>query len=229
MQARLVIPALKSTWSPPANLTEARAIQEALRARLDIRDRLGPIRTVAGVDVGYSRRQNLCRASAVVLDYATLAFRDAATAEQPPLFPYVPGYLSFRELPVILEALAALPEKPDLLLVDGQGYAHPRRVGIGAHLGLIIGVPSIGVAKSRLIGEFREPGRDKGDVASLDEGGERIGTVLRSRAEVRPIFVSPGHRVGHETAVAIVVRCLTRYRLPEPIRLADRLSKFPTA
>ncbi len=224
-----MIPALKSAGSPPANLAEARAIQEALRDRLVIRDRLGPIRTVAGVDVGYSRRRNLCRASAVVLDYATLAFRDAATAEQPPQFPYVPGYLSFRELPVILEALAALPEAPDLLLVDGQGYAHPRRIGIGAHLGLITGVPSIGVAKSRLIGEFEEPGRDKGDATSLDERGERIGTVLRSRANVRPLFVSPGHRVGHETAVAIVLRCLTRYRLPEPIRLADRLSKFPPA
>lgn len=221
-----MIPATKSAWTPPANLTEARAVQEALRGRLIIRDRLGPIRTVAGVDVGYSRRLNLCRASAVVLDYASLAFRDAATAEQPPTYPYVPGYLSFRELPVILEALAALPEAPDLLLVDGQGYAHPRRVGIGAHLGLVTGLPSIGIAKSRLIGTFEEPGRGKGEAVPLEDSGERIGTVLRSRTDVRPIFISPGHRVGHTTAVAIVMRCLTRYRLPEPIRLADRLSKF---
>jgi deoxyribonuclease V len=133
--------------------------------------------------------------------------------------------LSFREVPVILKALACLREQPDLLFVDGHGVAHPRRLGIAAHIGALTGLPTIGVAKKRLCGDYREPGLRKGASSVLKHEGERIGTVLRSKDGVKPLFVSPGHRVSHETAVVLVKAYLTRYRLPEPTRLADLLSK----
>lgn len=208
-------------------VAEARDLQERLRHDLVVADRFGPVRTVAGVDVGYSRRDNLCRASVVLLEFDSLEVLDAAAADQPPAFPYIPGYLSFREVPVVLEALAALGARPDLLMVDGQGYAHPRRIGVASHLGLVADIASVGVAKSRLIGTHADPGWKKGSSVPLVDGGERVGSVLRSRDNVRPLFVSPGHRVGFDTAVELVVACLTRYRLPEPTRLADKFSKFP--
>lgn len=214
------------TWSDPASVAEARAIQQALRERLRIADDFGTPRRVAGVDVGYDPAAGTARASVVVLDLETLAPLGEAAAVRPTAFPYVPGYLSFREIPAVLEALAMLSRPPDLLLVDGQGTAHPRRMGIAAHLGLVTDIPAIGVGKSWLWGRFEMPGPNKGDSTPLMDRTERIGTVLRSRDGIAPLFVSPGHRVGHDSAVALVMACLTRYRLPEPTRLADKLSKF---
>jgi deoxyribonuclease V len=138
-------------------------------------------------------------------------------------FPYVPGLLSFREIPVVLDALGKLRHPPDLLLCDGQGYAHPRRFGLACHLGVLTGIPAIGVAKSRLIGEYAEPGSNKGDWSPLMDGGEVIGAVLRTRDNVNPVYVSVGHRIELDAAQRIVLACATRYRLPEPTRLADRL------
>lgn len=210
----------------PDSVAEARVIQERLRASLILSDRIGPIRRIAGVDVGFHRARNLLRATVVVLDFPELTLRDAAVAESPPGFPYVPGYLSFREVPAILEAFGAVGAKPDLLMVDGHGIAHPRRLGIASHLGLVLGLPSIGVAKSRLCGVHDVPGEAAGDTAELNDGGEIIGTVYRSRVRANPLFISPGHRLGLETAQRLVARCLRGYRLPEPTRLADQMSKF---
>ncbi len=210
----------------PNSVAEARAIQDKLRERVNIVRDLGTIDTVAGVDVGYSPKDNLSRASIVVLAYETLEIQHEVIAFRDTDFPYVPGLLSFREIPVILDALEKLPQTPDLLMVDGQGIAHPRRLGIGAHLGLVTGLPSVGVAKSRLCGTYDEPGPRKGDHAVLMDGDEPIGAVLRSRENCRPLFVSPGNRVDHDTALELVLHFLTRFRLPEPTRLADKLSKF---
>ena len=227
MPFRRPMPPPAETGNPfyPGSIAAARAVQDELRLRLDLADRYAPLRTIAGVDVGYDLAANASLASVVVLSFPDLVPVDAAKAVLPTGFPYVPGLLSFREIPVLLEALAKLEAPPDLLMVDGQGIAHPRRVGIATHLGLVTDLPAIGVAKSRLCGSHDEPGPRKGDRALLRDGEERIGTVLRSRDGVRPLYVSPGHRVGHDSAVEIVLACLTRYRLPEPTRLADRYSK----
>ena len=140
-------------------------------------------------------------------------------------FPYIPGLLSFRELPVVLKALQQLSELPDLLMVDGQGIAHPRRLGIAAHLGIMLDWPAIGVAKSRLTGKYNEPGNRKGDQSPLLDKNEKIGTVLRSKDNTAPLFISPGHRMSQETALEFTLQCLVKHRLPEPTRIADKISK----
>ncbi len=208
----------------PENVAEARALQEQLRERVITQDQLGPVRHVAGVDVGFEERGRVTRAAVAVLSFPALEPVDEAIARQPTRFPYIPGYLSFREIPALLDALRALETTPDLILCDGQGIAHPRRLGIASHLGVLLDLPTIGVAKSRLIGEYEEPGPHKGDWTPLRDHGEVIGAVLRTRDNVRPLFVSPGHRVGLATAIDYTLRCTTRYRLPETTRRAHRLA-----
>jgi deoxyribonuclease V len=203
---------------------EARAIQERLWDRVIRCDRLGKIASVAGVDVGFERGGRVTRAAVAVLSFPELELREQRLIRRPTQFPYVPGLLSFREVPAILAALEALDQMPDLLLCDGQGLAHPRRFGMACHLGVLTGLPSIGVAKSRLIGEHAEPGIEKGCWAPLRDDGETIGAVLRSRRGVRPLYISIGHRVSLETAIEYVLACTPRYRLPETTRLADRLA-----
>jgi len=206
---------------------EARAIQERLRGRVATRDELGPLRRVAGVDCGFDRRRAVVRAAVAVLSFPALEPLEQAVVEEAPRFPYVPGLLSFREVPAVLAALERLERAPDLILCDGQGYAHPRRFGLACHLGLLAGVATIGVAKSRLIGTHDEVPGERGAWTALRDGGEVIGAVLRSRAGVRPIYVSVGHRVALATAVELVMRCTTRYRLPETTRAAHRLASEP--
>jgi len=216
-----------SLW--PADMSIAKDIQETMRHKVVVADDFGEIKTIAGVDVGYDMDRNLGRASIVVLNVQTMEPLASAQAYLTPGFPYVPGFLSFREVPVILRALAVLPFTPDLLMVDGQGIAHPRHLGIASHLGVETGLPSIGVAKSLLTGRYIEPGITKGEKTILLDRkvDEQIGTVLRSKNNVKPLFISPGHRVGQDAAVEIVHLCLTKYRLPEPTRLADKFSKTP--
>lgn len=209
----------------PESAEAARAIQDAMRAKLRIENDFTSLDVVAGVDVGYDVQQNLAHASIVTMTLATLTPIEQVQSFVPAEFPYIPGLLSFREIPAILAAFANLKQPPDLLMVDGQGIAHPRRMGIAAHLGVLLDMPSIGVAKSRLTGRFIMPDEAKGSMSPLMAGKERIGTVLRSRDKVSPLFISPGHRVDMETSVAITLQCITRYRLPEPTRLADKLSK----
>lgn len=203
---------------------EAIAIQQRLRARVVLSGGPQTVNTVAGIDVGFEDNGRTVRAAAVVLSYPALAPVATALARVPTPFPYVPGLLSFRELPGVLAALESLDTAPDLLLCDGQGIAHPRRLGIAAHLGVITGLATIGVGKSRLTGTHEDPGPDKGDRTPLKDGDERIGTVLRSRTNVRPLYISPGYRISHEEAVKWVLACTPKYRLPEPIRAADRLA-----
>lgn len=203
---------------------EARELQRRLSARVITVDRLPEIQRVAGVDVGFEDNGATTRAAVVVLSYPGLERLDQAVARQPTRFPYVPGLLSFRELPAVLEALEGLSVEPDLLLCDGQGIAHPRRLGIASHLGVLIDRPTIGVGKSRLCGRHGPVPERRGEWTPLVDRGETIGAVLRSRAGVRPIYVSPGHRIGLDTAIRYVMACMTRYRLPETTRQADKLA-----
>jgi deoxyribonuclease V len=203
---------------------EAVALQQALRGRVETADRLPTIRRVAGVDVGFEDGGRVTRAAVAVLSFPDLAPVDEAVARLPTRFPYVPGLLSFRELPAVLAALEGLRAEPDVYLCDGQGLAHPRRFGIACHLGVLTDTPSIGVAKTRLIGSHAEPPPDKGGWTPITDGGEVIGAVLRSRRGVKPLYVSVGHRVCLETAVRLVLACTTRYRLPETTRRAHRLA-----
>lgn len=200
------------------------AIQRRLADAVVRHDDLGPVRRIAGVDVGFEDGGRVTRAAVVVLDAEDLRPLDSSLARRETVFPYVPGLLSFREIPAVLDALEGLTAPPDLLLCDGQGSAHPRRMGIACHLGLVTGLPSIGVGKSRLTGRHGPVPEQRGAWTPLYDGDEIIGAVLRSRTGVKPIYVSPGHRVGLETAVDRVMRCLTRYRLPETTRAADALA-----
>jgi len=203
---------------------EAKAIQDRLRTRVVTRDMLPSVRTVAGVDVGFEEQGRVTRAAVALLRFPSLEPLDEAIAKRPTSFPYVPGLLSFREIPAVLDALGHLSTRPDLLLCDGQGYAHPRRFGLACHLGVVTDLATIGVAKSRLVGEHEWLGIAKGSQALLRHEGEVVGVVLRTRAGVRPLYVSIGHRVSLATAVEYVLACTTRYRLPETTRRAHRLA-----
>lgn len=203
---------------------EAREIQQRLRTLVETADRIGNIERVAGVDVGFDKKNGLTRAAVAVLTFPELEPSEQALVTLPTRFPYVPGLLSFREAPAILAALERLERLPDVLLCDGQGVAHPRRFGIACHLGVLTDLPSIGVAKKRLVGSHAEPGDARGDWVPLVHEDETIGAVLRTRAGVKPVYVSCGHRVSLATAVDLVMRCTTRFRLPETTRRADRLA-----
>nr|WP_233175659.1 deoxyribonuclease V [Dyella sp. ASV24] len=211
---------------PPwdGNVAKARLLQTELAARIRLEDDYPPLRRVAGMDVGFEEGGAVTRAAAVLLDARTREPVAQVVARQPTRMPYIPGLLSFRELPAVLQALSELPESPDLVFVDGHGIAHPRRLGIAAHLGVATGLPTIGVAKSILVGTHEEVGPHRGDRQPLEYKGEVIGCVLRSKDGIRPLIVSPGHRVSMATAPELVLAFGTKYRLPEPTRLADRLA-----
>lgn len=207
-------------------LTPRRAVelQSRLRSKVVTTDDFGRVRHVAGTDVGFERGGRVTRAAVAVLTFPKLELADCAVVRKPTRFPYVPGLLSFREIPALLSALALLNVRPDLVLCDGQGLAHPRRCGLASHLGLVTDLPTIGVAKSRLIGVHDEPAQRRGAWKPLQDNGETIGAVLRSRAHVRPIYVSIGHRVSLKTAIAFTMACVTRFRLPETTRWAHCLA-----
>jgi deoxyribonuclease V len=204
---------------------EARAIQADLAGRVDLRDvvALDEIGLVAGVDNTYVRtsEQAIAFAAVVVLTFPALAVVETRVVSRPVRFPYVPGLLSFREAPAILAACAEVAAEPDVVLFDGQGVAHPRRFGLASHLGVILDRPAIGCAKSRLVGVYEEPARVFGAWTPLRDGGEIVGAAVRTRPRHAPLFVSPGHKVSVETAVAIALACCRDGRfLPEPTRLA---------
>ncbi|MDW7761802.1 MAG: deoxyribonuclease V [Acidobacteriota bacterium] len=212
---------LSPVW--PTDIREAREIQIALAAQVRCIPLASPIRLIAGVDASFSGDRVF--AAACLYDFPSLGVVEEAVASRPLTFPYVPGFLSFREGPVVLDVLAALGRKPDLLLIDGQGMAHPRKLGLASHIGVLLGLPSIGCAKSRLIGEFREPGPGRGCRSQLTLNGQTIGAVVRTRTGVRPLFVSPGHLVDIPGSVRFVLRTAPRFRIPEPLRRADALSR----
>ena len=211
----------------PASPAEAIALQQRLRERVVREDRLGPVHYVAGLDVGFEQDETLVRAAAAVLSFPDLRTADQAVARRPATFPYIPGLLSFRETPALLAALAKLGVRPDLLLCDGQGLAHPRRFGLACHLGVLTDIPSIGVAKSLLVGEFAPLPRPRGSWRPLLHKGEVVGAALRTRAGVAPVYVSIGHKVSLATALDYVLACAPTYRLPETTRAAHRLASGP--
>ena len=207
----------------PTDIEEARRIQLELAGRV----RCVPLGKapclIAGVDAAFSADRVF--AAACLHDLRSLEPLEDATAMREITFPYVPGLFAFREGPAILEAVASLKRRPEVILVDGQGIAHPRRFGIASHLGVLLNLPAVGCAKSRLIGEYREPCGARGCRSPLELDGETLGAVLRTRDGVQPLFVSPGHLVDTEDSVRVVLQTCSRFRVPEPLRRADRLSR----
>jgi deoxyribonuclease V len=205
------------------SVASAVEIQQRLRPLVVRENGFDPAqaRTIAGVDASY---RETARAAIVVLTLPNLAVVEQVVAERESAFPYVPGLLAFREAPAVLDAMEKLTIRPDVLLFDGQGIAHPLRLGIAAHLGVYLGMPSIGCAKSRLTGTYDGPGPQAGDMSPLMAGQEQIGVVLRSKPRTNPLFISIGHLIDLPTATSFVLRTLRGYRLPEPTRLADRLA-----
>ena len=199
---------------------EAQEIQRQLAGKVSTRNEVGEVSLVAGVDISAHDQRGPGRGAVVVLRYPELSPVEVRTAEMKPPFPYVPGLLSFRESPLILAACEKLSVAPDLVLVDGQGLAHPRRFGLASHLGLLLDTPAIGCAKSLLCGEHGAVGPEPGDYALLKDGNKVIGAALRTKAGSQPLYISIGHRVDLEGAIKWVLACCRGYRLPEPTRLA---------
>jgi deoxyribonuclease V len=197
---------------------EARELQNGLRTQVIAADQFGTIDTVAGVDIGL--KKDIARASVVVLSFPELQVVDSEVAESPVRFPYIPGLLSFREIPPLLAAFTRLQTEPDLVIVDGQGIAHPRRFGLASHLGLILDKPTIGCAKSRLWGRYEEPGQEHGAYTYLTDKREVIGVAVRTRTNVRVVYVSIGHRISLDSARTLTLACCRGYRLPETTRHA---------
>jgi deoxyribonuclease V len=204
------------------DIAEAKKIQLALAGNIIRSGKVSGVRYVAGVDISVNRWKRTGTAAVVVLHYPSLEIAEVQTYSAPVAFPYVPGLLSFREIPLLIPAFEKLKIVPDLILVDGQGVAHPRRIGIASHLGLLLGIPTIGCAKSRLIGESKKPGPDRGSFCDLTDGDEVIGAVLRTKDNVKPLYVSTGHMINLKSAVTRVLDCGNGYRLPEPTRLAHQ-------
>ncbi len=220
---------VRPVWLHELEVTpaRARAIQEEARTRvltLDSDPAFHPPARLAAVDVGYDRASNRCTAALVLWDVAAGAPLAEWVHVEPSRFPYVPGLLTFRELPPLLPLLERLAEPPELLLCDGQGIAHPRRIGLASHLGLVFDLPTLGWAKSRLIGEYREPPRRRGAATPLMDGGEQIGWALRSRAGCRLTFVSPGHRISLARSLELARSLMGPCRLSEPARRAHHLT-----
>jgi deoxyribonuclease V len=205
-------------WDVP--VAEAIRIQQEMRSQVKMIGDGAGIANVAGVDVGF--RDGEMMAAVAVLGYPSLDLLEVATARRPAIFPYVPGLLSFRELPAVLEAWERLRTAPNLVMVDGHGYAHPRRFGIACHLGVVLDLPTIGCAKSRLCGVADALGAERGSVAAIRDKNETIGALVRTKTGISPVYVSIGHRIDLDAAVGYVLACANCYRLPEPTRLAHR-------
>lgn len=206
---------------------EAIELQKQLAFEVITEDKFaGPVRTVAGIDLGFDIKNNISRAVAVVLSFPELELIEQSEAILPIQFPYVPGLLSFRETPAAIKALEKLKQTPDLILCDGQGIAHPRRFGIACHIGIIADMPTIGVAKSILVGKYENLGEPRGSLAPLIHRNEAVGAALRTRDRVQPVYVSVGHRINLKTALRYVLQCAPKYRLPETTRLADKLASY---
>ena len=217
MQPKIVIP----------NALDAKgaiAIQQALKEKVIHHDLFESVQYVAGVDVGFKNHFSLTQAAIALFRFPQLELVETAIATTPTTFPYIPGLLSFREIPTILKAFDVLQTSPDLIFCDGHGVAHPRRFGIASHLGVLLDLPSIGVAKSRLVGHHGEIPLNQGEYTLLKDHTEIVGVVFRSRINVKPLYLSIGHRICLSTMIDYVRRCLNKYRLPEPTRIADKLA-----
>jgi deoxyribonuclease V len=224
---------LRHRWD--VDVREATEIQERLRKKLSLKNRFvfRDIRWIAGADVAYATGDDAIFGAVVVLSFPELVVVEASGIKGRVEFPYIPGLLTFREAPVLLEAFSLLKQRPDVILFDGQGIAHPRGFGLASHAGLLIGLPSVGCAKTRLVGEHGSVGRRRGSYSWLRFEGKRVGAVVRTRADVKPVFVSAGNEITIQTAVRLVLAACKGYRLPEPIRkahqLANRIRRKETA
>lgn len=201
----------------------ARDIQRTLASKVLLSPIEKPPKMVAGIDCAFSKDKERIGAICVVLEYPSLEIVETVHTTALVTFPYISGLLSFREAPVCIQAVKRLKNTPDVFLIDGQGIAHPRRLGLATHLGLFLDKPTIGCAKSRLTGTYEEPGNDKGDYSLLKDKQGTIGAVLRTRTNVKPMFISPGHKCTLQDAIEITLACTGKYRLPEPTRLAHQL------
>ena len=213
---------LKHQHSWKVTPRQAILIQKELQKKIVTNDTFGEIKHVAGVDVGFEEEGKITRAAIAVLDFPSLKLNNVVIGRCKTMFPYIPGLLSFRELPAVIKSLDKLDQLPDLLLCDGQGFAHPRRFGLACHLGLITDIPSLGVGKTRLIGKHQQVPDRKGAWQPLMDKEERVGAVLRTRSNVKPVYISIGHRICLETAIDCVMRCTTRFKLPETTRIAHK-------
>ena len=207
------------------DLEKAKEIQIIGQKKVIKEDQFDAINYVAGVDIAFKDENRITKCAIVVLKFPSLELVESYTVEIPTTFPYIPGYLSFREVPAILEVFKQVKTIPDLIMCDGQGYAHPRRFGLACHVGVILDIPTIGVAKKLFIGKHEEVAIDKGSSQYLIDHDETIGAVLRTRKNVKPVYVSIGHKISLPTAIDYVLQCAVKYRLPETTRLADKLSK----
>jgi deoxyribonuclease V len=205
---------------------EAVQIQAELREHIELHDTFDTVRVLAGADVAFDKHKNEGYGGVITYSFPELEEIERRGVKAEITFPYVPGLLAFREAPVLLKAFASLESEPDVVLFDGQGLAHFRRMGIATHMGIVLNKPTIGCAKSRLIGTFDEPGARVGSYSPLVHGRETVGVVLRTRRRVKPIFVSQGTNISLKTTIEIVLKCVDGYRIPKPTREADRYVAF---
>jgi len=202
---------------------QAIAIQQELRDKIQLTPLMNPVKTIAGADISFNKYSDTVYAGIIVLSYPDMKPIAKSTIVATTRFPYIPGLLGFREIPALVEAWNKLETKPDVLVLDGQGIAHPRRKGIATHFGLVAKTPTIGCAKSLLTGKYEEPEDAPGATSPLNDKGEIIGTVLRTKRKCKPVYISPGHLITLEENVDIAMKCITTYRIPEPTRLAHLL------
>ncbi len=212
------------TWT--TDIQEEKSIQNKLKNKLITKDNFGEIKLIAGIDVGFEEDGHLTRAAVALLTWPNLEIVDRIVSRGPTVFPYIPGFLSFREIPQIITALSHLKTLPNLLICDGHGIAHPRQMGIASHLGVITGLPSIGAAKSILVGSHKDVAQEKGAWQPLIYKNQTIGVALRTRKNVKPMYISLGHRISLETAVDFIMKGTTKYRLPEATRWAHKLASL---
>jgi deoxyribonuclease V len=217
---------MKDLHSWEVNVEEAIQIQEALRDRLILKNTFIEVRTIGGGDVAYSKDRNFLFAAIVVLSFPKTETMDFATAHGEIPFPYIPGLLSFREGPILVNTFQKLKIKPDVMIYDGQGIAHPRGIGLASHMGLWLDLPSIGCTKNPLLNDFICPGPLKGSFELIRREGKEVGAVLRTKEKVKPLFVSPGHRIDLRTSIQIVLTTCPKFRIPEPLRRAHELSRL---
>lgn len=219
--ALIMEPVVKHAW----NLSEMEAVklQQELSLKMIREDQLAEVNYIAGVDVAYSEHSDKLIAAIVILEASSLHIIESVVVEDTVHFPYIPGLFSFREIPPLLKAFKQIKTAPQLIVCDGQGMAHPRRFGLASHLGVLFDIPAIGCGKTKLLGEFQDPGRTRGSSSPLVDHGEVIGAVLRTQDHIKPIFVSIGHRISLATACEWILKLSPKYRLPETTRQADQL------
>lgn len=214
---------LPHSWN--VSVQEAILIQEALKERIVLKKTFAGPRRIGGGDVAYSKNENLLFGAMVVLSFPEMEILDTATADGKVCFPYIPGLLSFREGPILIRAFQNLKSKPDVMIFEGQGIAHPRGIGLASHLGLWFDIPSIGCAKTPLLDEFTTPGPSTGNFGWIRREGLKVGAVVRTKEKVKPLFVSPGHRIDLSTSIQLIVDSCKGFRLPEPLRKAHQLAE----